>query len=68
MHKEDMIYGYARVSTDAQDLTNQVAPAQGRGVRDNLSREDQRRDRRAAATQEADGQARRRRRAGDPGR
>ena len=24
MQNEDMIYGYARVSTDAQDLTNQV--------------------------------------------
>jgi Resolvase, N terminal domain len=25
MHKWGMLYGYARVSTDAQDLTNQVA-------------------------------------------
>jgi DNA invertase Pin-like site-specific DNA recombinase len=25
MHYECMIYGYARVSTDAQDLSNQVA-------------------------------------------
>jgi DNA invertase Pin-like site-specific DNA recombinase len=25
MHYEGMIYGYARVSTDAQDLSNQVA-------------------------------------------
>jgi DNA invertase Pin-like site-specific DNA recombinase len=25
MHNEGMIYGYARVSTDAQDVSNQVA-------------------------------------------
>ena len=29
MHIIGMIYGYARVSTDAQDLTNQVAQLRG---------------------------------------
>ena len=31
MHKSGTLYGYARVSTDAQDLTNQVAQLQGAG-------------------------------------
>ena len=31
MHIVGMIYGYARVSTDAQDLTNQVAQRKGAG-------------------------------------
>ena len=31
MHEEDMIYRYARVSTDAQDLTNQVAQLKDAG-------------------------------------
>ena len=30
MHNAGMIYGYARVSTDAQDLTKSGGPAQGR--------------------------------------
>ena len=67
MHNEGMIYGYARVSTDAQDLTNQMAQLKAAG-RENLSREDQRSDRRSAATQEANGESGRRRRGGDPGR
>ena len=31
MHNGGTLYGYARVSTDAQDLTNQVAQLQGAG-------------------------------------
>jgi DNA invertase Pin-like site-specific DNA recombinase len=31
MHNGDMIYGYARVSTDAQDLTNRVAQLKAAG-------------------------------------
>jgi len=31
MHNEGMIYGYARVSTDAQDLSNQVAQLRAAG-------------------------------------
>ncbi|RZI57302.1 MAG: recombinase family protein, partial [Pseudomonas sp.] len=31
MHNSGTIYGYARVSTDAQDLTNQVAQLEGAG-------------------------------------
>jgi hypothetical protein len=32
MHNDGMIYGYARVSTDAQGLFNQVAQLKGPGV------------------------------------
>jgi predicted site-specific integrase-resolvase len=31
MHNEGMIYGYARVSTDAQDLSSQVAQLKAAG-------------------------------------
>ena len=57
MHNKSMIYGYARVSTDAQDLSNQVAQLKGAKCATS-SREDQRRDCRPPPAQETDGEAR----------
>jgi hypothetical protein len=44
MQNPSIIYGYARVSTGAQDLTGQLAPAQGGGMPDGVPGEDHRHD------------------------
>jgi hypothetical protein len=54
-----MIYGYARVSTDAQDYTSQLAQLKAAGC-ESIPREDHRHDRRMAAASQADHPANRR--------
>jgi len=49
MHNAGMIFGYARVSTDAQDLTSRLAQLKAAGCDKDIPREDYRHDRRPAS-------------------
>jgi hypothetical protein len=62
-----MIYGYARVSTGAQDLTSQLAQLKAAGCEKVVPGEVDRHDRRPPAASETDNQAGLRRRRDHPG-
>lgn len=62
-----MIYGYARVSTVAQDLASQLAQLKAAGCEKGVPREDQRHDRRPSAAKKADARLGLRRRGDYPG-